>query len=104
MEDVLEAFEPGGALEGDGAAEATGANTQTASAKLLAREVGILSSLRHPNIIRYYESFIENRTLFIIMELVDGTTLLDFINSHKEKNTFLSEERIWQIFCQVCLG
>jgi NIMA (never in mitosis gene a)-related kinase len=64
-------------------------------------QVGILSSLRHPNIIRYFDSFVEGSSLFIIMELVEGATLLDHITSHQEKGTFLTEQRIWHIFCQV---
>lgn len=43
----------------------------------------------------------ENNSLFIIMELVEGATLLDHITSHQEKGTFLTEDRIWHIFCQV---
>jgi len=92
MDEVAEAFEPHGGGE------------KTVSAKLLEREVGILSSLQHPNIIRYFDSFVEKGNLYILMELVDGATLLDHINSFGEKGAFLTEERIWHIFCQVCMA
>lgn len=89
MESVGEAFEP----RADGEVGTP--------AKLLEREVGILSSLQHPNIIRYYDSFVENRHLYIIMELVDGTTLLDHLTHVAEKSQLMVESRIWHIFCQA---
>ena len=41
---------------------------------------------------KYYESFIENGHLYIIMELVDGVSLLDQLNSLAEKNKRMEEE------------
>ncbi|KAL3892563.1 MAG: hypothetical protein SGPRY_015012, partial [Prymnesium sp.] len=58
-----------------------------ATASLLKREVAILSQLHHPNIIRYYESFQQGEALYIVMELVEGATLLDHLNSLAEKES-----------------
>ena len=39
----------------------------TASVGQVAMEIEILSKLEHPNIVKYYESFMENDRLYIIM-------------------------------------
>ena len=38
----------------------------------ISKEVAIYKELDHPNIIKYYTSFIEGESLFILMELIDG--------------------------------
>ncbi|KXZ43056.1 hypothetical protein GPECTOR_105g110 [Gonium pectorale] len=45
----------------------------------MSKEVEILSSLSHPNIVQYYESFAVGPNLYIAMELVEGTSLLDHL-------------------------
>jgi len=35
--------------------------------------------LNHPNIIKYYESFIYRDSLYIVMELIDGSNLSERI-------------------------
>ena len=35
-------------------------------------EVKVLSMLDHPNIIEYYENFLEDKTLMIVMEYAPG--------------------------------
>ena len=72
--------------------------------KRLIGEVQILSTLQHPNIIGYYESFTQAHNLYIVMELVEGATLLDHINSLTEKGGSMAEQRIWAIFTQICLA
>jgi NIMA (never in mitosis gene a)-related kinase 8 len=59
-------------------------------------EIQVLSMLRHPNIIAYYDSFtvdsnissvdgfINSGSLMIVMEYADGGTLHDFITQQKE--------------------
>jgi NIMA (never in mitosis gene a)-related kinase 10 len=56
----------------------------------ICKEVSILKELHHPNIIKYYTSFREGEQMFIIMQLVDGMSLSDFILSLAEKvNTII---------------
>ena len=38
------------------------------------------------------------------MELVEGATLLDHLNSLSEKRQSMAEPRIWQLFTQMCLA
>ena len=37
-------------------------------------EVKVLSMLSHPNIIEYYENFLEDKALMIVMEYAEGKT------------------------------
>jgi len=68
----------------------------------VSKEIDILSRLNHPNIVQYYESFVANDHLYIVMELVEeGTTLADALNVVKEKGSFVPEDRLWFIFIQL---
>ena len=46
------------------------------------REIEILATLNHPNVIRYIESYEDSQYLFIVMELFHGTTLANRVR-HK---------------------
>ena len=71
------------------------------------REVSLLQQMDHPNIVRYVESFTERDReagcpcLYIVMELVEGTSLLELINSHAEKKQLIPERKIREIAVQV---
>ncbi len=64
-------------------------------------EVKVLAMLNHPNIIEYYENFIEDKSMMIVMEYAAGGTLFDFLEAREE---LLSEEEIANLFAQVCLS
>lgn len=69
---------------------------------VICREVAILKELDHPNIIKYYNSFCQGEYLYIVMELIEGMTLADYIQSMSEKKQKLTEDEVWDIFIQVC--
>ncbi|XP_051792055.1 LOW QUALITY PROTEIN: serine/threonine-protein kinase Nek10 [Erpetoichthys calabaricus] len=72
--------------------------------KIVSELTIIKEQLNHPNIVRYYKTFLENDRLFIVMELIEGTPLGENFNSLKEKQQQFTEERIWSIFIQICLA
>lgn len=49
----------------------------------LSQEVSVLSSIHHPNIVRYLGSGFDDSGFYIFMEYCEGMTLLDYINLHK---------------------
>ncbi|KAH8851789.1 Serine/threonine-protein kinase Nek10 [Schistosoma japonicum] len=68
-------------------------------------EVNVIrQQLRHPNIVRYYKTFLDSDNLYIVMELLDGVSLTELLASFKEKSIHLVESRIWDIFIQLVLG
>ena len=68
----------------------------------ICKEVAILKDLQHPNIIKYFNSFADSQNIYIIMELLDGYSLADFILSQSEKKHKVKEATIWSIFVQLC--
>ena len=68
---------------------------------LLCREVEILKDLDHPNIIKYYNSFHQQDYLYIVIELIEGMTLAEYIASTTEKHQKLSEDKVWDILIQL---
>lgn len=63
----------------------------------------IKEQLYHPNVVRYYRTFLENDRLYIVMELIDGVPLGEHFHSLKKKQQQFTEERIWNIFIQLTL-
>ncbi|XP_054965555.1 serine/threonine-protein kinase Nek10 isoform X8 [Pan paniscus] len=75
------------------------------SVKNIVSELTIIKEqLYHPNIVRYYKTFLENDRLYIVMELIEGAPLGEHFSSLKEKHHHFTEERLWKIFIQLCLA
>ena len=47
----------------------------------ICKEVSILKDMDHPNITRYFTSFPNGQNIYIVMEILDGVSLADFIIS-----------------------
>ncbi|XP_023795010.1 serine/threonine-protein kinase Nek8 isoform X3 [Cyanistes caeruleus] len=65
-------------------------------------ECQVLKLLNHPNVIEYYENFLEDKALMIAMEYAPGGTLAEFI--HKRCNSLLDEDTILHFFVQILLA
>ena len=63
--------------------------------------MNVLFKIKSDYIIKYYESFIENDILYIIMEYGGNKDLKKFI---KEKECLIDEKIIKDIKIQICLG
>ena len=67
-------------------------------------ESKILSSINSPYIVKYYESFLENDILNIVMEYCDGGDLNEFIIKNEQTHILLKENVIWNIFLKILIG
>eukprot|EP00940_MAST-03C_sp_MAST-3C-sp2_P000787 g787.t1 len=66
------------------------------------KEVQLLSSLEHPNIVKYKGSFFHENHLHIVMEYCQGGDLAQLIKSRKDKP--FSECQILDWFVQLCMA
>lgn len=64
-------------------------------------ECQVLKLLNHPNIIEYYENFLEDKALMIAMEYAPGGTLAEYI---QKRNSLLDEDTIMHFFAQILLA
>ena len=67
-------------------------------------EAKLLSLIKSNYVVKYYNSFIENNNLNIVMEYCSGGDLFQYLEKSKKKKIKLKEKIIWQIFIQMILG
>ena len=71
-------------------------------------EVNILKNLSHPNIVKYYDFKESVSKIYIIMELVEGESLFDWItknyNNNTNNNKNVEESKIYIIIKQLLLA
>ena len=75
----------------------------TAGAEAFAREVKILSSISHVNLVTFV-GFVVDPAVLIVMEFVGGGTLSDWIKSLREKNKVPSAAQCLGILLDVASG
>ena len=68
------------------------------------REVSILRKVSHPNIIKYYSSFLENESLCIIMEYAELGDLYSLIKHYKRHQKYFDEILLWRIAYEILTG
>ena len=56
--------------------------------------------LHHPNVIEYYENFLQDKSMIIVMEYAAGGTLFDLIETQKREGKHLEEEELAHLFAQ----
>ena len=67
-------------------------------------EAKLLSLINSNFVVKYFESFIDNYELFIVMEYCDNGDLYHFLQEQQIKSTPLKEDLVWQIFIKITLG
>ncbi|MCQ2818698.1 MAG: serine/threonine-protein kinase [archaeon] len=81
--------------------ESTKSSNQSGIIEKTIREIRIWKKLSHPNIIKYYTSIIEAGKVYIIMELIDGISLGEYITQLKEKKTSFNADLCLDITRQI---
>lgn len=59
------------------------------------REAYIMSQLDHPNIIKFYTSFLEGENLFILMEYASQGDLYQVLKDQRIRKKYLCERDLW---------
>ena len=52
---------------------------------LVMSEVDILTKLDHPNIVKYYETYIDEKFIYLVMEYIGGGELFDKIATQENQ-------------------
>ena len=68
------------------------------------KKVLFLSKITNDNIIKYYDSKIENNYFNILMEYGGNSDLEKFIRDYKDRSEYINEEIIKNIIIQICDG
>jgi NIMA (never in mitosis gene a)-related kinase len=76
-------------------------NKLTQNKEAVKREVEIIQRLDHPNIIKYYEHFMDGKWFCIVMEYADDNDLEQYLKARK---SLLNEDEILRIGCQIGAG
>ena len=72
--------------------------------RLALNESKFLTDLSHPYIIKYYNCFIKEEFLYLVVENAENGDLSDFIEAHDESKNPISEEVLWSLFLQCMEG
>jgi NIMA (never in mitosis gene a)-related kinase len=69
------------------------------------KEAQFLSKISSPYVIKYFDSFMDDKNLYIIMEFADKGTLDELVKTHKtELKAAFPENEIWRYLIEITLG
>ena len=66
-------------------------------------EVLMLRRLNHKHVIGYYTSFVEKKSLYIVMEFASNGDLQRVLDEHKRNKTYVPEKMLWYVACFASL-
>mmetsp|Transcript_74695 Transcript_74695/g.175339 ORF Transcript_74695/g.175339 Transcript_74695/m.175339 type:complete len:971 (-) Transcript_74695:55-2967(-) len=74
--------------------------------RMMINEVNILREMRHPHIVRYYDTIIivEKQKIYIVIEYCENGDLATLIENHLKRKTRVQEGFCWRIFYQIALA
>lgn len=66
------------------------------------REINVLLSINHPNIVHTYDIFDERDKIFVVMDFVSGGDLFDYISARGKLDEQECKRVMWQILQGIC--
>ena len=76
----------------------------TADRQSILNEIKVLAMLHHPNVTEYYENFLQDKAMVIVMEYAAGGTLYDLLDTKARAGQHLEEEEVAHLFAQIVLA
>ena len=67
----------------------------------IALEIKALARLKHPNIVTLFDCFTEDNAGYLVMELIHGKHLRDYLNQKGEPGSDAREKAIWTVIPQI---
>lgn len=64
-------------------------------------EVILLRKVRHPNIVKYYDSFIDGKSLYIVMEYAEGGNLQEWVSRTRSAKKYFEEREVWRVYWEI---
>jgi serine/threonine protein kinase len=71
---------------------------------MIEKEIKLLQSLNHPNVIKYYSSFLENDNYYIITEYLSNGSLESLLKKNRQNGKLIEERIIWSLLIQTLNG
>eukprot|EP00466_Bigelowiella_natans_P007027 jgi/Bigna1/86456/estExt_fgenesh1_pg.C_100288 len=68
------------------------------------KEIRLIQSMSHPNIVKYIDSYILDNELIIILEWAEGGDLKNLIRRVRKAEKVFSERQIWNYAAQLAAG
>ena len=68
------------------------------------KEIDIIKRCKHPNIVKYFEHFVDDNNFMIVMEYCSGKNLHEFLEKRKLRDEYLEEDDIKRYFVQIVRG
>ncbi|XP_046675520.1 serine/threonine-protein kinase Nek7-like [Homalodisca vitripennis] len=66
------------------------------------KEINLLQQMDHPNVIKYFASFIKNKELVIVLELAEAGDLGRMLHHFRRQRRLVPERTVWKYFVQIC--
>lgn len=64
-------------------------------------EIRVMERVDHPNIVKFYEAFLEGGSIYIVMEYLGGGDLSALIRWHSAAKTPIPEETLWRYCAEL---
>jgi hypothetical protein len=66
-------------------------------------EVNILRGISHPNVANYVDAFKKGQSAYIVMEFVEGLTLLEYMKALQEREAKVPEDKLMRICLELLM-